>query len=79
MTVNPRFKAFSESEQGHMIRKELVKMAMSKDYNTVATYSVDDPGGLGFVDRQMRYMSQYPTMNHMQYISNLKIKTKRSK
>jgi len=68
-----------ESEHGAIVRKELVKMAASKDYNTITTYSVGDPGGLSFVDRQMRYMSQYPGMNHIQYISSLKMKTKRSK
>ncbi len=79
MTIDTRLKAFSESEQGGIIRKELVKMAVSKDYNTVSTYSVNDPRGLSFVDRQMRYMSQFPAMNHIQYVSNLKIKTKRFK
>ncbi|HBO64993.1 TPA: hypothetical protein DD425_03470 [Candidatus Saccharibacteria bacterium] len=79
MTINTRLKAFLESEHGSIVRKELVKMAMSQDYNTTAMYSVNDPEGLTFVDRQMRYMSQYPTMNHIQYISNLKMKTKRSK
>lgn len=79
MTINPRLKAFLESEHGSVVRKELIKMATSKDYNTAATYSVDDPTGLSFVDRQMKYMSQYPAMDHIQYVSNLKIKTKRSK
>lgn len=79
MTTYTRLKAFQESEHGGVVRKELIKMAMSEDYNTVAIYSVNDPTGLSFVDRQMRYMSQYPAMNHIQYISNLKIKTRRSK
>lgn len=79
MKMNPRFRAFVESERGETLRKELAKMATSKDYNTHSTYSVNDPKGLSFVDRQMRYMSQYPAMDHIQYISNLKVKTKRSK
>lgn len=79
MTMNARLKAFLGSEHGGIVRKELVKMAISKDYHTASTYSVGDPQGLSFVDRQMRYMSQYPTMNHIQYVANLKIKTKRSK
>ena len=77
--INARLKTFLKSEEGDIVRKELIKMATSEDYNTATTYSVDDPTGLSFVDRQMRYMSQYPAMNYAQYISNLKIKTKRSK
>lgn len=78
-TVNPRAKAFSESAQGILIRKELVKMAKSKDYNTVTMYSVVDPNGQSFVEKQMRYMSQFPTINHAQYVANLKVMTKRTK
>jgi hypothetical protein len=77
--MNTRLKAFSESEQGIRIRKELVSMARSKEYNTSTSYSTFDPKGLGFVEKQMKYMSQYPNMNHAQYVSNLKIMTKRSK
>lgn len=77
--MNPRLKAFLGSKHGSIVRNELVKMVNSKDYNTASTYSVNDPAGLSFIDRQMRYMSQYPAMDHIQYVSNLKIKTKRSK
>ena len=77
--MNTRLKAFLESEQGGIVRNELIKMVASEDYNTATAYSVDDPRGLSFVDGQMRYMSQYPTMNYTQYIANLKIKTKRTK
>ena len=79
MTANPRLKAFLASEHGDPIRKDLIKMVNSEHYNTSSTYSVDDPEGLSFVDRQMKYMSQYPAMNHIQYVSNLKIKTKRTR
>lgn len=54
MTMNTRPKSFLESEHGVILQKELVKMAISKDYNTAATYSVGDPNGLSFVDRQLR-------------------------
>ena len=54
-------------------------MARSKEYNTSTSYSTFDPKGLGFVEKQMKYMSQYPNMNHAQYVSNLKIMTRCSK
>lgn len=76
--MSTRLKAFSESEQGNIVRKELIKMAKSQAYNTSKTYSTNDPRGLSFVDQQMKYMSQYPGMNYTQYVSNLKVKTKRS-
>lgn len=77
--MNTRLKAFSESEQGILIRQELIKMAKSKDYNTVSSYSLSDPNGLSFVEKQMKYMSQYPNMNYQQYLSNLKVMTKSTK
>ncbi len=77
--MNTRLKAFSESEQGILIRKELVSMAKSKEYNTSSSYSSLDLSGLSFVEKQMRYMSQYPNMNFAQYVANLKIMTRYSK
>ncbi len=77
--IDVRVKAFLETEQGALVYEELLKMAESKNYHTVSGYSVSDPDGVSFVDKQMKYMSQYPTMNHLQYVSNLKMKTKLSK
>jgi hypothetical protein len=76
--MNTRVKAFSESAQGVLLRAELLKMAKSDEYNTVSTYSVTDTNGLSFVEKHMKYMSQYPTMNHLQYVSNLKVMTKQT-
>jgi len=77
--MNTRIKSFSDSERGTLLREELVKMTQSKDYNTLTSYSTVDPNGLTFVEKHMKYMSQYPTMNHEQYVSNLKLMSKRSK
>jgi len=74
--MNTRIKLFSESEQGIVLREELVKMTQCEDYNTRTRYSTVDPNGESFVEKHMKYMSQYPTMNHQQYISNLKLMTK---
>lgn len=73
-----RYKAFSESPEGKLIREMLIKMVNSGSYNTVSSYSTRNPDGVTFIEKQMRYMCQYPTMNRMQYISNLKMKTKMS-
>lgn len=39
-------------------------------------YSTADKNGVTFVDKHMRYMSQYPSLNCVQYVSNLKLMTK---
>lgn len=64
------------SSRGLELRDELVKMTESKNYNTQSTYSTIDKDGLTFVDKHMRYMSQFPLLNCEQYLSNLKLKTK---
>lgn len=74
--MNRQLESFSKSAEGIHVRKELVKMVKSKLYHTASTFSVLDPRGISFVDRQMHYMSQYPTMNYDQYMSNLKIMTR---
>ena len=74
--INTRTKIFFESEQGKTLRDELTKMAKSKNYNTNTMYSTYDPNGMSFIDKHMKYMSQYPTLNYNQYVSNLKVMTK---
>lgn len=39
-------------------------------------YSTADKNGVTFVDKHMKYMSQYPSLNCVQYVSNLKLMTK---
>lgn len=77
--MNNRLEAFSKSEIGKLVRDELVKMTVSGEYVTESSYSSLNSGGMSFAERQMRYMSRYPNMNYTQYISNLKIMTRRSK
>lgn len=74
--MNSRTKSFLESEQGIAIREQLMEMTASEKYNTKSRYSVSDPGGQSFVEKHMKYMSLYPNMNHIQYVSNLKLMTK---
>ena len=51
-------------------------MTQSEDYNTRSTYSPSDKNGINFVDKHMKYMSNYPNLNCQQYIKNLKLMTK---
>jgi hypothetical protein len=67
---------FFESDEGKTLRKELVMMTESKQYKTLSMYSTIDIDGQSFVDKHMRYMSQFPAMNRDQYVSNLKLMTK---
>lgn len=76
--MNTRTKAFFESEVGKLARQELIKMTQSKKYNTHTTFSVHDTNGMSFVDKHMKYMSQFPNLNTVQYVSNLKLMTKRN-
>lgn len=77
--MDTRTKAFFESDNGKIQHMELVGMTESEDYNTASSYTVVDPNGLSFVKKHMKYMSQYPNMNHAQYVSNLKLMTRRAK
>jgi len=78
VSMNARTKTFIESEQGILAHKELVKMTQSDQYRTRSMYSSQDASERSFVDKHMKYMSQFPDMNCPQYISNLKLMTKRS-
>lgn len=51
-------------------------MTQSDEYNTQTTYSTSNENGLTFVDKHMKYMSLYPTLNRQQYVQNLKLMTK---
>lgn len=75
--MNARTKIFFESEAGKLLRQELLEMAQSEDYNTRTMYSTQDTNGLSFVDKHMKYMSQFPELQCNQYVSNLKLMTKR--
>ena len=77
--MDTRTKAFYQSENGKAQHAVLLSMTESEDYNTMKSYTTLDENGLSFVIKHMKYMSQYPNMNHAQYVSNLKLMTKRAK
>lgn len=68
--------AFLKSEQAIVLREQLEAMVEDPVYNTRSIYSTIGNDGSDFVQRHMNYMGGFPTMNHLQYIQNLKLKTK---
>ncbi len=71
-------KAFFESEIGLSLRQQLLDMVANEQYSTVTMYSTQDKDGLTFVQKHMNYMGQFAGLNHQQYISNLKLMTRKS-
>lgn len=70
--------AFFKSEKAIELRKLLVAMTKDPMYNTrlrgLVDYPDEDEGR--FIEKHMHYMGTYPRMDHYQYVSNLKLKTK---
>jgi hypothetical protein len=59
-----------------MLRKHLVDMAESPLYNTRIYSMTSDQSSELFIEKHMNYMSGFPKLDHLQYISNLKLMTK---
>ena len=76
MAVTTKTKDFLASSEAAAIRKELSRMMNDPNYNTPSTYSAAAKGDILFVDKHMNYLSLHTTVNHAQYMSNLKLKTK---
>jgi hypothetical protein len=76
VTINTRTTTFFKSDEGVQLRDELTKMTQSSEYNTRTMYSTSEKDGLTFIDKHMKYMSQYPSLNCRQYVLNLKLMTK---
>lgn len=77
-SINLRTKQFSETVGGSYLHEELLKMAKSKHYNTRSMYTTldTDNNQQTFVEKHMKYASQFPNLNYAQYVSNLKLMTK---
>lgn len=76
MTTSHSKRDFLKSEKADLLRKELQAMVDDPRYNTLLRYSIATPDGSNFIAKHMEYMSCHPTMNHEQYVSNLKLMTK---
>ena len=70
---------FFKSDKGIELRKQLVAMTKDAMYNTRLQGLIDYPDEDRFVEKHMTYMGNYPRMDHYQYISNLRLKTKITK
>ncbi len=70
--------AFLRSDEAARLRAELTVMAKSPEYNTKVPAMIDTDE-LYFVEKHMKYMSNHLTMNHLQYVSNLRLMTKQNR
>jgi len=66
---------FLKSEKAEELRLELVAMTKSPLYNTRVLTLFDSDASF-FVEKHMKYMSNHLTMDHSQYVQNLKLMTK---
>lgn len=66
---------FLQSERAITLRNELLAMTKDPLYNTkvVAMIDVDESY---FIEKHMKYMSNHLTMDHSQYVQNLRLMTK---
>lgn len=74
--VSQSRREFLESEIAALLRKELQAMVDDPRYNTRVRYSLSSPSSTEFVTKHMKYMSNFPLLNHRQYVANLKLMTK---
>jgi len=66
---------FLQSDKAAVLRNELEKMVKNPAYNTRVMSLLSDDASY-FVEKHMKYMSDHLTMDHSQYIQNLKLMTK---
>lgn len=67
---------FLNSEGARILREQLEAMVEDPGYNTATRYSLVVTEGSQFVEKHMLYMANHPSMNHDQYLSNIKLMTK---
>jgi hypothetical protein len=76
MINNQTKQAFLKSDRAKDLRKLLVQMTKDPVYNTRIQGLFDQPDDKRFIEKHMNYMGSFPKMDHFQYISNLRLKTK---
>ena len=76
MTTSSPKQLFLDSDKARQLRQELVDIAKAPEYNIQPYGQFHDPDSDYFVEKHMRYMSLHPTMDHWQYVSNLKLMMK---
>lgn len=74
---------FFDTPEGKAIKEILVLIDTSDDYNSSASYSPNtelyEDNLIPFVDKHMAYIRSHPSLNAMQYVSNLKIVSRKSR
>lgn len=69
---------FLKSEEGMTVYNELLKMIDDANYNTDSSFSPSAEGGvLLFIDKHMNYICTHLDMDANQYLSNLRLITKK--
>ncbi len=71
---------FFDSEEGQVIRAELMEMAKDLTFNTTSTYSTNSSlyadGQIPFVDKHMNYLNNHPKLDADQYLANIRLMTR---
>ncbi len=74
---------FFDTPEGEAIKAILISMDESDDFNCPASYSpnteIYEDNLIPFVDKHMAYIRSHPSLNAMQYVSNLKIVSRKSR
>lgn len=68
---------FLISSEGVLIRKELEVMVGDANYNTESFYSPTSSERISFVDKHMDYLCKHPLVKPRQYLSNLRLMTRK--
>lgn len=69
---------FLKSDEGQAAYDELQRMIKDDSYNTASTFSPSaENGSLLFIDKHMNYLCAHLDVNTVQYLSNLKLITKK--
>ncbi len=68
---------FFESEEGTQVKDALCTMASDTSYNTASSYiasgAVYSDNLIPFVDKHMNYLNTHPSIDPIQYLSNLRL------
>lgn len=69
---------FLQSDAGKDAYQSLLKMIDDEAYNTTSTFSPSaENGNLLFIDKHMNYLCAHLDVNTLQYLSNLRLITKK--
>jgi hypothetical protein len=67
---------FLASEDAAFVRQQLEAMTVNPAYHTASFYTPTSDENMSFVDKHLMYLSEHPKLNPLEYMSNLRLKTK---